>query len=165
MDLKLEILQVEKVTQSYVDWYLNDEIVRFSDNQYRTFSLEGQRSYVSGCLEDPNVDLYGIFDGDMHIGNIVISGLTSVHKRGELTYVVGAPGYGGKGVGSFAVSRLVALGKDTYGLHKLYAGLASGNTGSARVLEKNGFVLEGVRKDHLYYGGVYCDQLDYGLVY
>ena len=165
MALNLEILKCEQVTQAYVDWYLNDEIVRFSDNQYRTFSLEGQRAYVSSCLEDPNLDLYGIFDGDRHIGNILIAGLTSVHKRGELTYVIGDQDYWGRGVGSFAVSKMVEYGQGRYGLNKLYAGLARGNIGSARVLEKNGFVLEGVRKKHLFYGGEYVDQLDYGLVF
>ena len=40
MRLKISILQVEQVTQSYVDWYLNKEIIKFSDNQYKTFNFK-----------------------------------------------------------------------------------------------------------------------------
>ena len=51
MDLYIAILQVEQVTQSYVDWYSNKEVVRYSNNQYKTFSFEGQRLYVENCLK------------------------------------------------------------------------------------------------------------------
>ena len=96
--------------------------------------------------------------------NIVISGLSSVHKRAEITYVVGDTEYWGKGVASYAISEIVKKSKTDYKLNRLYAGLAEGNTGSARVLEKNGFKLEGKRLNHLFYGGEFHNQLDYGLL-
>ncbi len=164
MNLSISILQVEQVTQSYVDWYSNKEVVRYSDNQYREFSFDGQRSYVQSCLQNKDVNLYGIFDNTSHIGNIVISGLSSHHKKAELTYVIGESNYWGKGVASFAVANMIQIAKEEFGLNKLYAGIASGNIGSSRVLEKNGFIIEGTRKQHLYYGGDFFDQIDYGLV-
>ena len=68
------------------------------------------------------------------------------------------------GVASFAISKMIEIGKLKYNLNKLYAGLASGNIGSKRALEANGFVLEGIRKRHLLYCGEFFDQLDYGLL-
>ncbi len=164
MELKLKILQVKDVTQTYVNWYSNADIVRYSDNSYRTFTFDGQCAYVHDCLHNPNTDLYGIFDKDLHIANIVIDGLNSPHKRAELTYIVGQTSYWGKGIGYFAVSSLVALAKNKYNLNKLYAGCADGNVGSKRVLEKNGFILEGTRLKHLFYNDQYHNQLDYGLL-
>lgn len=164
MDINIAILQVEQVTQSYVDWYSNKEIVRYSDNQYKTFSFEGQRLYVENCLKNKDLNLYGIFDSSIHIGNIVISGLTSIHRKAELTYVVGNTKYWGKGVASFAISKMIEIGKLEYDLHKLYASIASNNVGSRRALEKNSFILEGTRKKHLLYNGEFFDQLDYGLI-
>jgi len=164
MELNLKILQVDDVNDAYVRWYLDNEVVRFSDNQYRNFTLEGQREYVSACLIDTNIDLYGIFDGDLHIGNIVINGLESLHRRAEITYVVGVPSYWGKGVGFFAVASIVELAKNKYNLNKLIAGLAEGNLGSQKILERNGFILEGQRTKHLLYNGEYLDQLDFGLL-
>ena len=93
MKLGISILKVEQVTQSYVDWYSNAEVVRYSDNQYRKFSFDGQCSYVQSCLQNEDVNLYGIFDDAFHIGNIVISGLNSHHRKAELTYVIGETDY------------------------------------------------------------------------
>jgi len=164
MDLNLRILQTDDVTDAYVGWYSNSDVIRFSDNQYRKFTFEGQCEYVKACLMDSNTDLYGIFDGDLHIGNIVISGLESMHKAAEITFVVGVTSYWGKGVGFYAVSSIVELAKNKYKLNKLIAGLAEGNVGSQKILERNGFVLEGKRTKHLFYNGEYYNQLDYGLI-
>lgn len=162
--LKLKILTESDVTQSYVDWYSNLDITNFSDNQYRVFTLEKQKKYVSSCKSNEDVDLYGIFDDDLHIGNILISGLNSIHRRAEISYVVGNTEYWGRGVASFAISEIVNKSRDYYKLNRLYAGLAEENIGSRKVLEKNGFKLEGKRLNHLYYGGKFCHQLDFGLL-
>ena len=164
MKFELMLLKESDVTQSYVDWYSNPDVTSYSDNQYRVSTLDGQKNYVRSCLNNDDIDLYGIFDNGLHIGNIVISGLSSVHKRAEITYVVGDTGYWGKGVASYAISEIVKKSKTDYKLNRLYAGLAEGNIGSARVLEKNGFKLEGNRLNHLFYGGEFHNQLDYGLL-
>ena len=65
---------------------------------------------------------------------------------------------------SFAIAKMIEIGKAEFNLNKLYAGLASGNIGSRKVLEGNGFVLEGTRKQHLFYCEEFFDQLDYGLM-
>ena len=90
--------------------------------------------------------------------------MSSHHKKAELTYVIGEANYWGKGVASFAIAEMIKIGKSELNLNKLYAGVASGNIGSRKVLEKNGFVLEGTRKQHLFYGGKFFDQLDFGLI-
>ncbi len=164
MKLIISILQVEQVTQSYVDWFSNKEIVRYSDNQYRTFSFDGQCSYVEGCLQNDDVNLYGIFDDNTHIGNITISGLTSHHRKAEIAYVIGEANYWGKGVASFAVANIIQKAKEEFNLNKLYACHASGNVRSGKVLKKNGFVIEGIRKKHAFINGVFVDQIDYGLL-
>tara|TARA_Y100000768_G_C23945233_1_gene667234 strand:+ start:529 stop:1032 length:504 start_codon:yes stop_codon:yes gene_type:complete len=164
MKLNISILQVEHVTQSYVDWFSNAEVVKYSDNQYKKFSFDGQCSYVQSCLRNEDVNLYGIFDNSSHIGNIVISGLSSHHRRAELSYVIGETNYWGKGVASFAIANTIKIAKEEFALNKLYAGIASGNIGSGKALEKNGFIIESTRKQHLFYGGEFFDQIDYGLL-
>ena len=61
-------------------------------------------------------------------------------------------------------SKLIRLAQKKYRLTKLTAGLAEGNIGSKKILERNGFVLEARRKKHLFYNGEYHTQLDYGLI-
>ena len=110
------------------------------------------------------MDLFGIFDEDIHIGSILISRLSSVHKCAEITYLVGNTDYQGKGVGFFAVSEIIVKAKKIYKLNKLCAGVVGGNIASQRVLEKNNFILEGRRLKQLVFGGQFYNQLDYGLL-
>ena len=164
MKLSVDILQVEQVTQSYVEWYSNEEVVRYSDNQYRRFSFDGQCSYVEGCLKNDDIDLYGIFDDTIHIGNISISGLNSHHQNAEIAYVIGETNYWGRGVASFAVASMIHKAREEYDLNKLHACTAGGNIRSGKVLEKNGFIIEGIRKKHVFLNGEFVDQIDYGLL-
>ena len=164
MDLTIKILEEENVGKHYLDWFLDTEVVRYSDNQYRKFTIDGQRKYIIDCLLNPDIDLYGIFDDNRHIGNISISGLSSVHKKGEISYIVGDRKYWKKGVGSFAVIEITKKAINIYKLNKLFAGLVDANISSKRVLEKNGFILEGTRIKHLFYNGKFYNQLDYGLL-
>jgi len=164
MKLKLQMLKEKDVNQSYLHWYQDDKVIRYSNNQYRSFTMEGQKKYVKNCLASKDKDLFGIFDEDIHIGNIVISRLSSVHKWAEVTYVVGNTNYWGKDVGFFAVSEIIVKAKKIYKLNKLCASVAEVNIASQRVLEKNSFILEGRRLKQLVFGGQFYNQLDYRLL-
>lgn len=164
LDLTIRIMREEDVTQRYVEWFSREDVTVYSDNQYRSFSLLGQKEYVVNASLNPNLDLYGAFDGDKHIGCITISGIQSFHRRAEIAYVVGEEGYSGKGVATYLVSDISDKARNLYNLHKLFAGCSDRNMASKKVLERNGFTLEGVRKDHLFYNNSWQDQLDYGLI-
>ena len=164
LNLTLEILQVKDIKDHSVEWFNDTEVVKFSDNQYRKFSIKSQKEYVRKCLLSKNIDLYGIFDSKRLIGNIVISGLSSKHKKADISYVIGDRKYWGKGIGSFAVQEISKKAVNIYKLNKLFAGVVDENIASKMVLEKNGFILEGTRIKHLFYNGRYYNQLDYGLL-
>jgi len=163
-NISIRILNIDDVSQEYINWFNTSDISLFSDNQYREFTIDGQKKYVQDCLEDQNIDLYGIFSDNFHIGNLSVSGLVSVHKRAEITYVIGNKNYWNLGIASHAISEIIPIAKSQYKLKKLFAGIADGNIGSKRALEKNGFTLEGIRRKHLFYNEQFYDQLDYGLL-
>ena len=163
-NITIRILQVSDVSQSYVDWFSDSEVTKFSDNQYREFSLDTQISYVEGCINDNNIDLYGIFDGSRHIGNIIIDLTDKLHRRAEISYVIGEKKYWGKGIASKAIGLIVKCAKEKYSLHKLTAGCAEKNVGSIKALKANGFSIEGTRISHLYYNNIWQDQIEMGLV-
>ena len=164
LHLSTRILREKDIRKEYVEWFADEDVIRFSDNQYRKFTLHNVKDYVKNCLSDSNIDLLGIFDNKKHIGNILITGLDSAHKRAEISYVVGNKSYWGRGVGTFAVNEIIYKAKNDYKLNKLFAGIAEGNIGSIKVLEKNGFSSEGTRINHLYYGGKYYNKINYGLL-
>ena len=160
----IKILKTNNVTNKYLNWYKSKEVTKYSDNQYRNFSLDNQINYVESCLKSKDIELYGIFDNKYHIGNICMSGLESFHYRAEISYVIGDKNYWGKGIASKAVKLIINLAKEKYSLHKLFAGVSSMNIASQKVLQNGGFSLEGIKKDHLFYNNQWQDQHDYGLI-
>ena len=76
--------------------------------------------------------------------NDALSGINSVHRVAEITYVVGERTYWGKGVATFAFQEIIKLAKNKYNLHKVVVGTSEQNISSKKaVLEKNNSCFRG----------------------
>ena len=83
------------------------------------------------------------YDGKF-VGTIGLEQETDVYRlSGHLGYWLGEP-YWGKGIASAAVDRMVEYGFHSLELIRIHACVFSFNKASQRVLEKNGFKLEGI---------------------
>jgi [ribosomal protein S5]-alanine N-acetyltransferase len=164
MNINLKILLPEDVTQKYVDWFSDPEVVKFSEKKTKKFTLQGQIDYVNSCLTDPNKVLYGVFDDKLHIGNFYLEDLESIHKRVKFACVIGDKSYWNKGVSTDALSKLIKLVTSKYKIYKIFADVVEGNIGSCRFLEKNNFILEGKRIDHIFLDGKFYNLLEYALI-
>tara|TARA_Y100001958_G_C20993212_1_gene379925 strand:+ start:30 stop:533 length:504 start_codon:yes stop_codon:yes gene_type:complete len=164
MRVLLKLLKETDVDKNYIDWFSDEEVVRFSDNQYGKFDMSNEKEYVKNCIINTDIDLYGIFVENKLVGNISIKGIKSLHKRAEISYLIGDKKFWNKGIASTAIKEIVKKATNHYKLNKLFAGVAEENIKSIKILEKNNFVLEGKRLNHLYYNGKYYNQLDYGLI-
>lgn len=100
-------------------------------------------------------------NGEM-IGAIGIHKIEKNHKA-EIGYWLGEP-FWGKGIMSNALKVVIKYAFKEYKLKRLYAGVMLPNIGSAKVLEKNGFVLEGIQKKNILKDGKYIDEKIYALV-
>ena len=78
--------------------------------------------------------------------------------------MIGNQNYWNKGVASYSISEMIVLANSKYNLKKLVAGTAIDNIGSIKVLKKNGFLQEGIKKNHLLYNNQWYDQIDFGLL-
>ncbi|WP_234394483.1 GNAT family N-acetyltransferase [Thermococcus piezophilus] len=72
-----------------------------------------------------------------------------------------APEERSKGYGSETVRLLCEYAFRHRNLHKVWAKVHADNVPSIRVLEKNGFVLAGRLRDHVWNDGRYVDELIY----
>ncbi|MCD8139506.1 MAG: GNAT family N-acetyltransferase [Planctomycetaceae bacterium] len=90
-------------------------------------------------------------------GGIGLKPMADVHAgTAELGYWLGEP-YWGQGVATTAVAAISAYGLDELLFVRLQAEVFAGNNASMRVLEKNGFVREGVLRKHIRKNGVISD--------
>ncbi len=81
----------------------------------------------------------------------------------ELAYWVGEP-YWGRGIASLAVQEMLALGFARAELRRVYATVFSFNTGSVRVLERNGFRQEVVARLAILKNDQIGDEITFGLL-
>jgi len=163
-NIRLKILTEKYINNDVLKWYFDKEVTRFSDNQHRKFNLNMQKQYVKNCQLSNSRFLHGIFFDNTYIGNILISNISNYHKTAEISYFIGDKRYWGKGIMTTVIKMVVHIAKDSLKLNKLYAGVASENYASIKALEKNNFIKEGKRIQHLYYNSKYYDQIDYGLL-
>lgn len=90
------------------------------------------------------------------IGTIGFHKYDEQNNSAEIGYDL-AEEYTQKGIMSEALQCIIQHGKAAYGLHRIYASAAEENDASNRLLEKNGFVLEGICRDQYLFRGTYYD--------
>lgn len=81
----------------------------------------------------------------------------------ELGYWLAVP-YWGQGIMTEAVQIFIHYAFAELGLSRLWTRVFEFNLGSRRVLEKNGFKLEGIQRQHVYRDGKFIDDYLYGLL-
>ena len=118
-------------------------------------------SFIHYALTTENEFIQAI-DVDGHaIGAIGIHFKTDVYKlNGEIGYWLGVE-FQGKGIATKAVAQMVDIAFSKYNLIRVYAEVFSNNPVSARVLEKNEFVLEARLKNAIYKDNQMLDSLIY----
>ncbi len=146
-----------------------------SDNNVKRFigwplmeSLEQTRDYVEEMLrrEAAGTHIYAsivLKATEEIIGTAMIFNFDREANHAEFGYVFHS-GHWGKGYGTDAVRLMSDFAFDILKLHKTHARVVHVNTGSARILEKNGFELEGRLKDHYFIEGSYYDSLLFGKI-
>jgi len=89
---------------------------------------------------------FGIVIGDQVVGAI---GLTNITKhKAEIGYWLGEK-FWGKGIMTQAISFVTKYGQEKLGLVRIYGHAFPFNKASMRVLEKNGYQLEGILKKNV----------------
>ncbi len=86
-----------------------------------------------------------------------------VSERAEVGYLLAVDAQG-KGYGTESLRAVIDWACIRYSIHKFVGQCAKANVGSARVMEKCGFKLEGLLKQHIKINGVWHDDCVYGLL-
>jgi len=82
--------------------------------------------------------------------------------RGDVGYWIGIP-HQGRGIGAAAVARALEIAFGEMGMEKVDACAFVGNEASRRVLEKNGFLREGLARKAVLKRGRWLDEWLYGI--
>lgn len=78
------------------------------------------------------------------------------HNSGEIGYVIN-PKYSGKGIATEASARIIRYGFEELALNRIECKYMIDNAASRRVMEKNGMIFEGIRRQGMLIKGNYKD--------
>lgn len=122
--------------------------------------------YINSCINaDKNAQFcFAIVYNDEVVGSIGVFRQGNIHFRtAEMGYYIGEKHWG-KGITTEAVKLVSKHVFDNTDIVRIYAEPFAENTGSCRVLEKNGFILEGVLHKNAFKNGQFRDMKLYAKV-
>ena len=120
---------------------------------------QNQRALGAGVRWSIRERASGAFVGSCGFNAIVLER----GRRGEIAYDLGRAWWG-QGVMAAILPALVDFGFGRLGLHRLEAMVSPGNDRSSRLLERHGFIREGVLAGYGYWKSAWQDVIVYGRV-
>ncbi|GFZ22026.1 acyl-CoA N-acyltransferases (NAT) superfamily protein [Actinidia rufa] len=161
-NISLRLLDLSDV-DDFMEWATDSQVAQFCS--WDTFtSKEQAMAYIADFIV-PHPWFRAICLGDRAIGTISVSQNPGVENscRGEIGYVLGSK-YWGKGIATRAVKMVAAdIFLEWPHLEKLEGLVDVDNKGSQRVLEKAGFVREGVLRKYFLQKGRARDMVIFSL--
>ena len=97
-------------------------------------------------------------------------GVIGLHRQADVYYQTAEIGYWiaepfwGKGIATEAVRQMTAYGFETMGLLRIHTGVFEYNPSSMRVLEKNGYVRDGIFRKSVTKMGKVWDEFRYSII-
>ena len=163
-EISLQILTENLVTQSYVSWLNEYEIMALTEQVGLNHTMESTKNYVHSCYHNSLIYFFGIFFNDRHIGNIKLGPINEKHSTAEISYVIGCREYWGQGIASKVINAILLFGFTELGLHKISASAYENNIGSIKALLKNKMKIEGTFKENLLYENKRIDLISLGVL-
>ncbi|CAG0969997.1 MAG: GNAT family protein [Candidatus Methanoperedens sp.] len=155
----LKLLSSEDISQFYVDWMQDEEVIQFLESRWKSYTLNDLRDYVKKTNDGINNFLFGIFliENDEHIGNIKIGGINQIHRSGDVGILIGNKKMWGKGYGTEAIKLATKYAFEELNLNKVFAGMYANNQGSFDAFMRAGYREAGRFKNHMFFKGKYVD--------
>lgn len=135
--------------------------VNLRDGFPHPYTLADAENFLQKFTNQDPVTFFGIdFNGE-YVGNIsLVPGQDVYRKSAEIGYFIGEP-YWNKGIVSIAVNLITEYGFSYLDIIRIHTGVFEYNTASQRVLEKCGFVKEGIFRKSVFKQGRLWDEVRY----
>lgn len=134
------------ITDAYVGWLNDPEVVRFSNQRFRVHTRESCRAYLASFAGTPNLFLSIRRRSDgAAIGTMTVYH-SLPHGVADVGVMIGERSVWGDGYGQDAWNTLLDWLLTQHGVRKVTAGALAGNRGMVRLMERSGMSLEGVRR-------------------
>ena len=161
----LRLITLSDVNNDYLSWLNDSEVNSFLETRHKIQTLDSISDYVLQNIQNTKVHMFAICIADslIHIGNIKIGPINTIHKTSYISYFIGNKNFWGKGLATEALYLTTKYAFMKLKLSKCNAGVYDNNIASKKVLNKVGYTKEGcirsafnftekTRIDHILYG-------------
>ena len=158
--LRLVPFAERHLTQRYVCWLNDRNLMRFSEQRHRIHTLESCRCYVQSFVNTPN-RFWAIEEEHElgHIGNISVY-IDEKNGLADVSILIGEAAARGNGYGQEAWDAACRYTLSEVGMRKVIAGTMAGNLAMRAVMERSGMVPDGMHRRHYI-----CEGREVDLIY
>jgi [ribosomal protein S5]-alanine N-acetyltransferase len=167
-ELRTQRLLLRRLTDADIDIMYD---IRSNELVMQYMDMRKVETYVEAHakLEEMNADIdnnkgitwcISLIDKSDMIGYVCIWRIDAANYRGEVGYAL-SPNYWGMGIASEALEAVASFGFCQLRMHSLEAIINPNNHGSAKVLEKQGFIKEAYFKENYFFDGKFLDSVVY----
>jgi RimJ/RimL family protein N-acetyltransferase len=133
----------EHLTERYVGWLNDPEVVRYSEQRHGQHSLESSRQYFEAQKKSENwfLAIESLEDVPVHIGNLGVL-VNRANKLADVSIMVGDKDYWGTGAGNRAWQLVLDTLLDELGFRMVIARTLVVNKPMIRVMERSGMTID-----------------------
>lgn len=166
--MQLELIPPKaEYAEPFLRWREDPITVKF--NPLKKSSLEELKTRLLNAqtnlseLESSKEFIWFVQDGTELVGQVSLQNINSTMLTGEIAYTI-SPTARAKGIGTEALRLLTKQIFRNSQLRRLFAHVHIENLASRKVLEKNGYKLEGVLRQHFIVNGQPTDEALYAIL-
>lgn len=128
------------------------------------YILKDAENFINRCLEKETQSIFAIVYNGALAGSIGLHPQEDVYKRtAELGYFVGEE-FWNKGIATKSVALIIEFGFESLHLTRIFAGIFEHNKASMKILEKNNFALECIKRKAVFKNNQILDEHYYAIV-
>ncbi len=157
--LRIVPFSEQLLTERYVGWLNDTDVVRFSEQRHRQHSLESCTAYFRSFANSPHFFCAILLRASgLHIGNLSVS-VDTANRVADISILLGDRNCWGQGIGAEAWQSIQDELLANQGIRKVTAGTMAINHGMLSVMKKCGMEEEGRRKRHFLCEGQEVDMV------
>lgn len=155
---KLSPNDLKFIFKSYSEQDIRIILGHTTDEEFQKEKIKFENGYTT---HNRSFENFQLIDKSTHkiIGHCGFHNWYVDHQRAELGYMIKDEDYKRKGIMSEALSAIIDYGFNSMDLHRIEALVGSDNTASLRIMNKFGFIKEGLLREHYFIHGKFEDSL------
>jgi len=157
-DLKVCLFTLDDISERYIGWLNNKDLVRFSNQRFMTHDEASCRDFFDSVNKSNSVFLAVKHKVHGHIGTMTVH-FNQRHGTADMGILIGETSV--RGAGSEVWILVMDLVLALPGLRKVTAGTLSCNKAMLGVIRKSGMVPDGIRVQQELVEGVAFDMLHF----